>query len=239
MWSRRGLAFACYEDVLAVAVLQVGLRYGIFHAVPVIRKIGEDTTGLQLCSCAQPSMECSLLGATEAFFPDSGVSSPTSSNFIPSPTHPPEIYMHSAYQPDYRQARLQCCSYRSPLYGTHNTLLRIIYRPGRLAVINGTMNSTVLKENVRPSVRDPKLKRTWILQQNNDPKHTSKSTSEWLKKNKVKTLKWPSQSPDLNPVEMLWHDLKKVVHVRKPSSVAELQQFCKDEWPKIPPQCCE
>ncbi|KAK3527885.1 hypothetical protein QTP86_010205 [Hemibagrus guttatus] len=114
--------------------------------------------------------------------------------------------------------------------------------PGRLAVINGTMNSAVyqkiLKENVRPSVCDLKLKQTWVLQQENDPKHTSKSTSEWLKKNKMKTLEWPSQSPDLNPIEMLWHDLKKVVHARKPSSVAELQQFCKDEWAKIPPQRC-
>ncbi|KAK3561307.1 hypothetical protein QTP86_030603 [Hemibagrus guttatus] len=59
--------------------------------------------------------------------------------------------------------------------------------PGRLAVINGTMNSAVykkiLKENVRPSVCDLKLKPTWVLQQDNDPKHTSKSTSEWLKKN--------------------------------------------------------
>ncbi|KAI3376206.1 hypothetical protein L3Q82_016716, partial [Scortum barcoo] len=62
---------------------------------------------------------------------------------------------------------------------------------------NGTMNSAVyqkiLKEKVRPSVRDLKLKRTWVLQQDNDPKHTSKSTSEWLKKNKMKTLEWPSQ----------------------------------------------
>ena len=114
--------------------------------------------------------------------------------------------------------------------------------PGRLAVINGNMNSAVyqkiLKENVRPSVRDLKLKRTWVLQQDNDPKHTSKSTSEWLKKNKMKTLEWPSQSPDLNPIEMLWHDLKKAVHARKPSNVAELQQFCIDEWTKIPPQRC-
>ncbi len=114
--------------------------------------------------------------------------------------------------------------------------------PGRLAVINGTMNSAVyqkiLKDNVRPSVRNLKLKRTWVLQQDNDSKHTSKSISEWLKKNKMKTLEWPSQSPDLNPIEMLWHDLKKAVHAQKPSNVAELQQFCQDEWAKIPPQRC-
>uniref|UniRef100_A0A8C6PBJ9 Transposase n=1 Tax=Nothobranchius furzeri TaxID=105023 RepID=A0A8C6PBJ9_NOTFU len=111
---------------------------------------------------------------------------------------------------------------------------------GKFAVINGTMNSTVyqniLKENVRPSVRQLKRKQSWVLQQDNDPKHTSKSTSEWLKNNKMKTLEWPSQSPDLNPIEMLWHDLKKAVHARKASNKVELQQFCKDEWAIIPPE---
>ncbi|KAK1795029.1 hypothetical protein P4O66_010218 [Electrophorus voltai] len=79
-----------------------------------------------------------------------------------------------------------------------------------------------------------KTKHTWVLLQDNDPKHTSKYTSEWLKKNKIKTLEWPSQSPDLNLTEILWHDLKKEVYARKPSNVAKLQQFYKDEWAKIP-----
>ena len=65
---------------------------------------------------------------------------------------------------------------------------------GRLAVMDGTMNAAlfqkILKENVRPSVHDLKLKWTWVVRQDNDPKHTSMSTSEWLKK------KWPSQSPN-------------------------------------------
>ena len=58
--------------------------------------------------------------------------------------------------------------------------------PGRLAIIDGTMNSAlyqkILKDNVWPSVGDLKLKRTWVMQQDNDPKHTSMSISEWLKK---------------------------------------------------------
>ncbi|KAK1796512.1 hypothetical protein P4O66_009548 [Electrophorus voltai] len=115
--------------------------------------------------------------------------------------------------------------------------------PGRFAVVNGTINSAVfqkiLKENIWSSVSGLRLKHTLVLQQDNDPKHTSKSTNEWLKKNKMKTLEWPSQSPDLNPIEMLWHDLKNAIHAQKPSNVAEFQQFCKDEWAKIPPQRCK
>ena len=45
---------------------------------------------------------------------------------------------------------------------------------GKLAHIEGTMNSNdyqkVLRENVPPSVRDLRLGRGWILQQDNDPK---------------------------------------------------------------------
>lgn len=60
--------------------------------------------------------------------------------------------------------------------------------PGPLAVIDRKMNSAVyqkiLKENVRPAVCALKLKSSWIMQQDNDPKHISKSTSEWLEKKK-------------------------------------------------------
>ncbi len=86
------------------------------------------------------------------------------------------------------------------------------------------------KENLRPSVWDFKLKHTWVMLQDNDPKHTSMSNSEWLKKNKIKVLEWPNQSPELNLIEMVWHHLKQSIHARKLSNVAELKQFCKGEW---------
>ncbi len=55
----------------------------------------------------------------------------------------------------------------------------------------------------------------------------------------MKVLEWPSQSPDLNLIEVLWHDFKQSIHAQKPSNVAELKQLCKEEWAKIPPQRCE
>ncbi len=76
------------------------------------------------------------------------------------------------------------------------------------------------------------------MQQDNDPKHTSRFTIEWLKKNKVKVLEWLSQSPDLNPIEMLWKDLKQAVHRRKHNNITELKWFCTEEWAEIPTNRC-
>lgn len=115
--------------------------------------------------------------------------------------------------------------------------------PGQLTIIESTMNSVlyqrVLEENVRPSVRKLKLKRMWTMQHDNDPKHSSKSTKEWLKKKKLRVLEWPSQSPDLNPIEMLWIDLKLAVHARHPSNITQLKEFCKEEWEKLSPNRCQ
>ena len=85
-----------------------------------------------------------------------------------------------------------------------------------------------------PSVRKLKLGCQRTFQHDSDPKHISKSTKAWFQKKSWKTLEWPSQSPDLNPIESLWWDWKKAVAVCKPKNISELKAFAHEEWAKIP-----
>ncbi|MCJ8745442.1 hypothetical protein PDJAM_G00130260, partial [Pangasius djambal] len=90
------------------------------------------------------------------------------------------------------------------------------------AAWNSALYQRIIKENVRTSVHELNLKRKWVMQQDNNPKHTSCSSKEWIKKNEVNVLEWPSQRPELNSIEMLWKDPKQAVHVWKPTNIPEL-----------------
>jgi len=47
-------------------------------------------------------------------------------------------------------------------------------------------------------------------------------------------MDWPSNSPDLNPIENLWSIVKKSVERRMPKNLPELERFMVEEWNNIP-----
>ncbi|OXA56016.1 Transposable element Tc1 transposase [Folsomia candida] len=110
---------------------------------------------------------------------------------------------------------------------------------GKLHFIDGIMNKdvyqSILQKNLLPSVRKLRIRGDYFFQQDNDPKHTAKSTKEWFAKNQIKVLPWAAQSPDLNPIEHLWAELERKIANRNPSNKEDLKRILAEAWEDIDP----
>jgi hypothetical protein len=84
----------------------------------------------------------------------------------------------------------------------------------------------------------PQTEASFTFQQDNNHKHSAKTTQEGLCDKSVNVFEWPSQSLDLKVIEHLWRDLKIAVQRRFPSNLTELERICREEWEKLPKYRC-
>lgn len=75
---------------------------------------------------------------------------------------------------------------------------------------------------------------SFIFQQDNDPKRTSRLCEGYLTKKEsdgvLLQMTWPPQSPDLNPIEMFWDEMD---HRVKAKIVQHLWELLQDCWETI------
>jgi transposase len=107
--------------------------------------------------------------------------------------------------------------------------------------IEGPMDSKLYQEilagELQQTISEQHLDVTKVrFQHDNDSKHSSLSTLKCLKKLKLRVLPWPSQSPDINPMEHVWRQLKRQLakYPTAPSGVDELWERVQAEWQKVP-----
>ena len=68
----------------------------------------------------------------------------------------------------------------------------------------------------------------------NDPKHTSNQAKDFLKEKGVNWWRTPAESPDCNPIENLWHELKEYNRrVIKPTTKEQLIEGIKEFWETV------
>ena len=75
--------------------------------------------------------------------------------------------------------------------------------------------------------------------QDNDPKHTSKFAQNYFTDKKINWWRSPPESPDLNPIELVWGSMKTFLRDRvKPSNQAELIKGIHKFWKTMTPELC-
>ena len=76
----------------------------------------------------------------------------------------------------------------------------------------------------------------FLLMHDNARCHTSRITRQFLDEVNIRTMDWPALSPDMNPIEHLWDELKRRVRARNPvpSTIEELKAALLEEWYGIP-----
>lgn len=149
-----------------------------------------------------------------------------------------EEFLDECLIPTFKQSPIRVMVWACIMDGQKGPLIVLEYPGGR----GGGMNSTRYRTQVlRGVLRDfyDRMKQTKgqvIFQQDGAPAHTSKMTRRWFTRNHIPLLYHPANSPDLNPIEPVWHELKKRLRTLRhpPSTLEQLIAVVHAIWEEIP-----
>jgi hypothetical protein len=105
---------------------------------------------------------------------------------------------------------------------------------GALRIFDDNMDTRLYTDTMQQLMKPCALhiwpNSAWMYLHDNASYHRSRDTQAWFHNNGVSLVELPPHSPDLNPIENLWADLKDRVQSRRPRSVAELKEIVTAEW---------
>nr|KAF6341537.1 hypothetical protein mMyoMyo1_011953 [Myotis myotis] len=103
--------------------------------------------------------------------------------------------------------------------------------------LNNTTYLSIIVDQVHPIMLMVYPNGYGFFQQNNAPCHCARIVQEWFQEHEgdFTLLRWPPQSPDLNPIEHLWDEVKRAIRqlVPQPSNLTELDSAIHQAWCQI------
>ena len=104
--------------------------------------------------------------------------------------------------------------------------------------VTGQTHVKIINDYVVPTLHEYFPRGNGIFQEDNILPYHSKVAVAARKNAKIMTFDWPAQSPDLNPIENLWAEMKMMVCHRTPppSNIKVLGKYVKVAWKDIPPE---
>ena len=78
----------------------------------------------------------------------------------------------------------------------------------------------------------------FILMDDSACPHRARVVDQFQEVQGVTRMEWPANSPDLNPIEHLWDQLKRAVRrrINQNTTLGALYQLLSEEWAALPPQ---
>lgn len=152
--------------------------------------------------------------------------------------HADEVLSEDCLVPSFTQSPIRVMVWGVIILGEKGPLVVLDYPGGK----GSGMNTQRYREQVLEGalldfhIRMNATKGDVIFQQDNAPSHKSKGTKQWLAEHGIPLLFHPSASPDLNPIERVWLELKTRLRAlpHPPTSVEDLKRAIHKVWDEIP-----
>jgi hypothetical protein len=105
---------------------------------------------------------------------------------------------------------------------------------GELRIFDVNMDTRLYTDTMRRFMKPCALRfwpnGEWFYLHDNSSYHGSHRSHEWFHNNGVSLIELPPHSPDLNPLENLWADLKRRVESHNARDIANLTEIIAEEW---------
>ena len=96
--------------------------------------------------------------------------------------------------------------------------------------MTGELYRDILQKNLLQSTKKLNMAKDWWFQHDSDPKNTAPFVTNWLDKKRIQRLKWPSFTPDMNPIEHLRDEVARRMKKEQPKNEKDLQEYLIRVW---------